>query len=523
MMLERLTRASLVLTSVLAACGGPTEPEAPATETTELSEEALMCRPRAAALDARRSLFITDTAVLEGADFSLQRTLAQLASQSGNPNITALSLFRQLWDTQNPGPGLGQGPHCDDELTAGGASLNGFPLRCGRAEGRQADAALDADGITPEQYLAAYKPVSLVNRFDLAPPSGEHCGEYRIVYAKDPTVGPGRNLIIFEAVLPNPRPGCGLAACRPVQELWASMTDLPSATTRATRLAQLYYSGYRGFAPVIHHRHFALGGSGSYGSAGRTGQIRTNQFMQAPWVLREYQLQHRPGSRRSPADLDFVPVELKTNAQGFLFDGAIATSTSPYAALAAAHQADFVGHVASLAGATLGDISMGVAPEFNAGEAEAGSTNNQNRYTFHFAQDGGDSAFRTAIHDRLTALDSALTPADIVARAQTQSCAGCHDLSNNASLGGGLTWPATRRFVHTDERSTEAGPDGARYPISVALSDTFLPARLEIMTNYLANSDCTHCGRVRFRNTRSNTEEAAAQAGTRLSRGNPVH
>lgn len=509
---------SVLAAATLAACGAPADPPA----TNEISEEALMCQPRSAAIDPRRSLFITDVAVLEGADFSLARTLGQLARQTGNPSITALSLFRQLWDTQNPGPGLGLGPHCDDVIENGTPSLNGYPIRCGRAEGRQADAALDPAGITPEQYLAAYRPVSLVNRFDLAPPDGHHCGEYRIVYAKS-TLGGGRNLVIFESVLPNPNPGCGLAACRPVQELWASMSDLASPADRAQRLAHFYYSGYRGFAPVIHHRHFALGGAGGYGSAGTTGQIRTNQFMQSPWVLREFQLAHRPATRRTPADLDFVPVELKANAEGFLYDGTVPTSTSPYAQLAAAFQDDFVGKVASLAGPTLGDLSVSVEEEFGAGEAELGTGQNQNRYTYHFAHDGGSSTFRTRVDAALTQLGSTLTSDQIMARAQAQSCAGCHDLSNNADLGGGLTWPPSRRFVHTDERTTEVGPDGARFPISVAVSDTFLPARLEIMTNYLANSDCRRCGRVRFRNFRSAAEEAAAQSGVRLRRGNAVH
>jgi len=58
---------------------------------------------------------------------------------------------------------------------------------------------------------ATYTAIALSNRFDLTtPPSkgGGDCGEYRIVFernsgAADPK---NRNLIIFEAVLPNPHP-----------------------------------------------------------------------------------------------------------------------------------------------------------------------------------------------------------------------------------------------------------------------------------------------------------------------------
>jgi hypothetical protein len=515
------TALASTLLAVVGACGA--EPSSPTELTEETTEEALMCQPRTAPLDPRRSLFVSDVATLQGADFSLARTLDQLARQTGNPSLTGLELFRQLWDTQNPGPGLGLGPHCDDEQTQGAPSLNGFPLRCGRAEGRQADAALDPAGLSPATYLAAYRAIALVNRFDLAPPSGAHCGEYRIVYAKDPNVGAGRNLLIFEAVLPNPRPACGLAACRPIQELWASLSDQPSAEARARRLEQIYFTGVRGFAPVIHHRHFALGGGATGRYAGTTGQIRTNQFMQAPWVLREYQLRFRPASRRAAADLDFVPVELKNNPMGLLFDPTIPTSTSSYAGLAADLQRVFLDDVGALASPTVPGISMTTESEHEAGESEAARDNNQSRYVFHFARDGGQSSFRSALAARLTTLGSSLTPDNVVARAQTQSCAGCHDLSNGAALGGGLTWPASLRFVHTDERTTENGPDGPRFRLSPALVDALLPARLEVMSTYLASSDCRRCGRVRFRATRDAAEEAAAQDGVRLAPGTPVH
>jgi hypothetical protein len=520
--IDRPSALAFSMTLVVAsACGGQSASQNEPLEGT--SEEALLCQPRTAPLDPRRSLFVTDVATLTGADFSLARTLDQLARQTGNRQLTGLQLFRQLWDTQNPGPGLRLGPHCDDEQTGGAPSLNGFPLACGRAEGRQADAALDPAGISPATYLAAYRPIALVNRFDLAPPTGEHCGEYRIVYAKDPAVGGGRNLIIFEAVLPNPRPDCGLAACRPIQEGWASLTDQPSASVRAERLEQFYFTGVRGFPPVIHYKHFALGGGASGRYAGTTGQIRTNQFMQTPWLLREYQLRFTPAARRRPADLTFVPVELKNNPMGLLFDPTLPTSTSAYAAASGDLQRVFVDDVASLASASLPAISMTTEPEHDAGEAEAARTSNQSRYTFHFARGGGQSSFRTALATRLSALGSSLTPDDIVARAQTQSCAGCHDLSNNAPIGGGLTWPASLRFVHTDERTTENSPDGPRFPLSPALVNALLPARLEIMSTYLASSDCRRCGRVRFRQTSDAAEEAAAQAGVRLAPGTPVH
>src|SRR2546423_2975848 len=68
-------------------------------------------------LDARRSMVVTDLALLEG--FTFQRFLDQLITRSGVTNVTSVQLYRQWFDTQNPKPGLAEpsGPHCDDFTT----------------------------------------------------------------------------------------------------------------------------------------------------------------------------------------------------------------------------------------------------------------------------------------------------------------------------------------------------------------------------------------------------------------------
>src|SRR5262245_4910374 len=90
-------------------------------------------------VDPRRSLAVTEQPILDR--FSLQRVLDQLVAQSGVRGLTSLELFQQWWDTQNPRPGLGLGPHCDDAINGAGQSvLNGFPYACrpAPAEGGQA-------------------------------------------------------------------------------------------------------------------------------------------------------------------------------------------------------------------------------------------------------------------------------------------------------------------------------------------------------------------------------------------------
>jgi hypothetical protein len=238
-----------------------------------------------AAIDPHRSLFVHDRATLDaGTDFSLNRTLSQIASQVA-PTVagtTALTIFRQLWDTQNTAPGATAGPHCTDN----GTTINGFAINCPRNEGSEA-VGTDAD---VQARMNEYSVLALVNRLDLAHQGWRNCGEHRIVYGKRGS-GFGKNLIIFEAVLPNPRPGCR-EGCVPVAEFWKSLSAIDDPTMRAQKLETFYYTGLPGFRPVVHVDHYsAKGVTGGYGSSG-SGQIRTNQFLQTggfqPWLLKEF-------------------------------------------------------------------------------------------------------------------------------------------------------------------------------------------------------------------------------------------
>ena len=115
-----------------------------------------------AAIDPHRSLFVHDRATLDGADFSLTRTLGQLAMQASVsvPGTTAGSVFRQFWDTQNAAPGVTAGPHCTDNA----GTVNGYPSFCRPSEGQEAIGS-DAEIMT---RIGTYRVLSLVNRLDLA-------------------------------------------------------------------------------------------------------------------------------------------------------------------------------------------------------------------------------------------------------------------------------------------------------------------------------------------------------------------
>jgi hypothetical protein len=421
-------------------------------------------------VDARRSLAVTEQTIL--ARFSFERVMNQLAAQSGVANLTALQLFQQWWDTQNPKPGVYAGPHCDDVVTNGYSSINGYPYLCrAEAEGTQVSCDPFAVGST-----CAYIPIGLFNRFDLAPENGAHCGEHRIVYAKESGVAStsDRNLLIFEAVLPNPHPQQGLKGCQQIVDTWADLSKENSITKRADALEDFYFDGQGVVGPVVHVDNF---GNNALG----VGQIRTNQFVTTTtgWSLREFKLQ-RTCSGASCSALTFVPVTNKNNAFGGLF--------APGSSLpaAAAFQSHFPTQVASLAAATVPQIDVSTPDVFNTAQSQAsGATAAEMRYLDQLG--AGASTLRTDIQTQLTALGSSLTPDDIVLRAQAQTCAGCHRLNNNVAIGGGLTWPASLGFTHVTERETEVVGGQTRFRLSDALINALLPARKEIIEDYLNN------------------------------------
>ncbi len=426
-------------------------------------------------IDSRRSLMVTEVNVVSNA-ISLGEVMDKLVADSGVANLTKRRLWAQWWDTQNQAPGLGLGPNCDDHVNASGqALLNDFPLDCPRNEGSE---------ITHNPFNSNqpgfYYPIALVNRLDLAAEDGAHCGEYRVIFARDPQGGEGRNLLIFEAVLPNPKPGCGIDGCRDIANFWARLSGIADPATRARMLHDFYFEGLpaAGVEPVIHARHFGRG----------AGQIRTNQFMTGPnpmeWQLREFKLALVPTPDNSvqPGNLLFVPVTTKGTPWGGLFNRASGhAQTAPF-------MRHFITQLDELDQNGVTQISFSVPNSFNSGQ----STENffsESDYPTHFDPNG---LFARAIQARLNRLNSTLAPDDVVRRARTQNCAGCHQLSNNDNIGNGLVWPASLNFVHVHEQLTETLNGTEHFRISPALNDEFLPHRERVFEAYLGK-DCVPC------------------------------
>lgn len=428
--------------------------------------------------DRRLSLFITDTNTVE--QISFEDVLSQLVEQSGDAKLTPTVLFQQWWDTQNLRPGLGLGPHCDDESTPDANNLsmmNKFPYRCPRNEGEEAQSDPFTNAAGPQGYTA----IAMVNRFDLAAPDGIQCGQYRIVFARNSgkTDPLDRNLIIFEAQVPNPKPGLGNAGCRPIVEFWLALSD-PTLDTkeRGEKLREFYLNGLPGdgVGPIIAIANFSEG----------SGQIRSNQFLKQAgnfeWTLREFKLD------AANKTLKVVPVSVKHNPGNALFE---ATTSDPRAA-------DLVAEVKNQITDILGgDVGPGDVNAFsflirddklNSFESNERDANLGDVQAAFLVQPGG--ALETAISDALQSQASTLAPIDVVNRIGALTCAGCHEWAGGRSLGGGVVWPDSMGFTHESERDFETvAPDAAtgnrRYAISPALNGPFLDAREANLKTYL--------------------------------------
>lgn len=419
-----------------------------------------VCRDAAAEPDldliTDRSLFVHDKATLDAADFSLASVLEQLASQFNQQNLqnptNVNELFARFWDTQNVFPGLiPGGEKCN-------GVLNGFSLECRPAEGVQA-----AD---PDRFLNNYIPIALVNRFDLRDKTNfNDCGEYRIVYALTQTSFFGRNFIIFEAQLPNPTPGQA-EGCLAYADFWANLTNEADPLIRAEELRRFYFDGLieSAIPAVIHIDHYAQS----------TGQIRTNQFLEPSWNLKEF--------------------KTEINAQGFSVITPVTVKSNPVADLFATNsndlraqefQTEFILNLDSLL-EDFDSFSLSNSDQHNNGQSHAsGPLVSENFYAIPvFATP--DAPFPLALDNRLNQINSSLTAAQVINRATAMTCAGCHQpfqygLTQANAIGPNQSWPDSAGFTHVNEFLDSEN----RFVISNALKNVFLPARLSDLENYL--------------------------------------
>ncbi len=432
------------------------------------------------ATDVMKSLVVTEAETL--ALFSFGRVMDHvLASVKHDPTQTRLGLWQAWMNTYAPAPCPGPG-----------VDPNGYGIVCPRT--REASLALS----DPYAPLGPdfFKPVAVFNRFDLAPQDGSHCGEYRIVFAKQSASNLDRGFLIFEAVLPNPAPEKGLAACYPVARFWQSLSGT-SPAKRAAALEEFYFTGLNGFGPVVDAQNYGLiarrGGLRlfGYGDSARPGQVRTNMFVDAAgqfqWNLREFKLDLDCSLSPSTAfdtDSHLVERPLPNNCRLRFEHGPDANNpANELFSSTHANAPDFqdvfvakdleslavIGGTAACGGPS-NVFGMATDDDFNEFESVASGLTDvvYNNFTA--------PAFRTAITNKLAVLSSPLSASQLLNRATTQTCAGCHQHSNGADVGANFTWPASAGFVHVTETSA----------LSPALTTAFLPFRKCVLDSFIA-------------------------------------
>jgi hypothetical protein len=438
-------------------------------ELTGDATQAIVTLPSGATLDVDpyRSLLVVDQEVRDA--FSFEEVMNLLVQRTGLGNLTPQSLYQQWWDTNNDqAHSWTTGPHCTPPAEP-------YNMFCPRQEGVLANPVNFPFGANAAGRHG-FHALAFVNRFDLAPANGQHCGEYRMVFAKNSgtTKNNDRLIISFEGRLPNPNPSAGLAACRPVAQFWADLSSMEDVNDRAQALRTFFIDGLPGFAPIVHPNSFGLIG----------GQIRTNQFMfqfmAQLWQLREYKfIKQCPGGN---CKVEIWNMGAKSNPEPELFSP---EGTSPLGPQA---RADFLTQMPTLLAGNLQDIKLNLSTAYNTTHSD--SFNNMNEYG---AQIGTFPAFQDAITARLTQLGQTdITWRQLADRATTQSCAGCHMPKTTRNLGAGLIWPPSNGFTHIDEQRTETIVDdlgmviGTRPLISPALKTTWLPLRKQNLESFLA-------------------------------------
>jgi hypothetical protein len=388
--------------------------------------------------------------------FSLAETLSAVATNAGSPSNPTL-LYQSLIDTYASAENarLPSARHCGDEVTDGSPSLNGFPLRCDRREAQQFD------------NLDRWFATALVSRIDLAPADGSNCGQQRMVFANNAN---GRMFMILEAQIPNPHPECGIDACRPLAEAWRELS-VQDPDSRAKLLREMFLTGsatltQAGFPAFISANHMTVG----------SGTIRTNNFDDDPWTLREFKavVSEEGGAVMA------LPFPVAESPRGELWND---RSTLP------AGEACRANFLEALDGVLTDDPSQ---MRFVVDDACKNSESQNDGFTEDYATHlfNGTGTFAKEIEARIEG--SGLTARDIANRARFGgSCIGCHMEAANLPLGRGVFAPSVRDFPQILE-FTEPCPDGSFNcsAISPGLRDSFLPHRQDVHNALLARSGC---------------------------------
>lgn len=403
-----------------------------------------------------KSVVFNDIGKLAG-PFAFTKTMDRIVATAGGAPTTSVSMLKSMRDS---------------------FAANSFVHpRSGKTidvTSRPLESVIDPDDLLNPDSPDGMIPVGLFNRFDLAPADGSNCGEYRIVYAKRTSGGTDRMTMIFEARIPNPDPSKGLAGCAPITDFWAQRSNDTDATQTVTELEKFYYQGLAGVEPVVMAKNYGL----------PLGQLRVNLFKtpnpgQIRWSLREFLVNFDQNGQAifKPEPVDDSPTAALFRVAAGLPAGFDETDLTDFRnaflgqPLCNLVNPDRISKSASPADIING-ISAGYDPKFDDFESiSQGDEDNPASNT--------DVLLLDQVQARLASLTdlSGVSREQLMNRAGTMTCGGCHEFSTDKDLGNGATWPASLRFVHIDESGK----------LSPLLTDVFIPKRVQIAQQFKEN------------------------------------
>jgi hypothetical protein len=409
----------------------------------DVFEDPSICEPPEGVLDPERVLMEINVEALQNID--LLSVLNALGANDGQ-NTDGLTLYQQIYDsyaTADQGR-LADAIHCGDEMTDGIPTLNGYPIMCNRVERFQFD------------NLFAFFPTAFVNRIDLAPENGAHCGQQRIIFANNAI---NRAFMIVEAQVPNPHPELGIEGCMPLAQFWANANDIDDPFSRGLRLAEAFLFGSSelveaGFGPFLTATNITVG----------SGQIRTNQFDQDPWTLREFKL------ALDGDELRAIPFPTAESPHGALWNE---DSGLPQG------EACRENFLSALDGLLTDDLAqMSFVVDQACKDAES-----RNDFSEDYASQLS-AGFAEQLDERLAG--TGLNAFDIANRAQfAGSCIGCHNEASGRFLGRNVFAPFSNDFVQVGEFAQSCQGGGSCFTPSPALRGTFFPSRLQVLGSIL--------------------------------------
>ncbi len=339
----------------------------------------------------------------------------------------------------------------------------------------------------PKRNLDYYQAIAIVNRLDLANEDLGHCGEYRIVFSGVNTIynpisgrfngasGDDKNLVIFEARLPNPTPELGLEACLPVAEFWAELSTINDVQDRAKRLQQFYFTGIENFAPVINVDHYR-------GSDKNSGQIRLNAITGASgnvWKFMEFATTTEQNCN-DDCQLSFQQTTVKDSPYRFLTQDF--SDNDLYADQAKKFQDAVITALNTKGQGLLANTISTLSYELD-DSANVGSNVVISSMTNGLVDLGNN--FRQRIQQRLDEVGSDLSTDQIAMRAQALSCNGCHGADDFHDLGGELS-----NFTNEgDSEFLSLKVVNGRYEVKRSMREHFLPQRKAFMQTFLNFAD----------------------------------